>query len=91
MFTFILCAQPFNLSRAEVLNLINLCPSSPVEVFLVVDNCDQRLTDEQARALVTYTHTTTDRHTHTHTHTHTKHTKLTSRWLTNDGRTLDSA
>jgi hypothetical protein len=40
-------SQAFPLSRAEVLNIANVLPVSQVEMFQLVDKCDERLTDEQ--------------------------------------------
>eukprot|EP00775_Hariotina_reticulata_P013206 gene13206-13337_t len=44
--------KPFNLSRAEQVQVLNLAPSTAVEVHLVVDSCEQRLSEEQVEQLV---------------------------------------
>ncbi|GIL84215.1 hypothetical protein Vretimale_15851 [Volvox reticuliferus] len=44
--------QPYNLSRGELLQLANLAPRSPVEVHLVVADCDVRLGDEGVEAIL---------------------------------------
>eukprot|EP00199_Chlamydomonas_sp_CCMP681_P004805 CAMPEP_0119106998 /NCGR_PEP_ID=MMETSP1180-20130426/7891_1 /TAXON_ID=3052 ORGANISM="Chlamydomonas cf sp, Strain CCMP681" /NCGR_SAMPLE_ID=MMETSP1180 /ASSEMBLY_ACC=CAM_ASM_000741 /LENGTH=111 /DNA_ID=CAMNT_0007092419 /DNA_START=73 /DNA_END=408 /DNA_ORIENTATION=- len=49
---FIDMLKPFNLTRTEALSIINTCPTSMVEVFLLVDRCDTRLTEEQMEAIL---------------------------------------
>ena len=43
---------PFSLTRIEVLQMINLAPKSAVEVHLVVESCDERLTEDQIEDLL---------------------------------------
>lgn len=43
---------PFNLTRIEILQMINLVPKSAVEVHLLVENCDERLTEDQIEDLL---------------------------------------
>ncbi|KAJ9516489.1 hypothetical protein QJQ45_011149 [Haematococcus lacustris] len=40
--------MPFQLTKAEVVGILNLCPSSAVELHLVVEDCETRLNEEQA-------------------------------------------
>jgi len=47
-----LLSQPFGLTRAEVLQVINLAPCSAVEVHLIVDECEERLSEEQVTQLL---------------------------------------
>jgi len=42
--------QPFQLTKLEVLGIINACPTSTVEMYLLVENCDERLQEEQVRS-----------------------------------------
>ncbi|GLI66224.1 hypothetical protein VaNZ11_009919 [Volvox africanus] len=44
--------QPYNLSRGELMQLANLAPRSPVEVHLVIADCDVRLGDEGVEAIL---------------------------------------
>lgn len=44
--------KPFGLTRAEVLQVINLAPCSAVEVHLIVDECEERLSEEQVTQLL---------------------------------------
>ncbi|EIE20750.1 hypothetical protein COCSUDRAFT_57315 [Coccomyxa subellipsoidea C-169] len=39
--------QPFNLSRGEILQIANFRPAALVEVHLIVDDCEKRLSAEQ--------------------------------------------
>lgn len=45
--------QPLKLVKSEVLQLINLRPAAPVEIHLVVEQCEERLTTEQVEELIT--------------------------------------
>ncbi|GLC37136.1 hypothetical protein PLESTB_000984100 [Pleodorina starrii] len=44
--------KPYNLSRGELMQLANLGPRSPVEVHLLVADCDSRLGDEGVEAVL---------------------------------------
>jgi DNA-directed RNA polymerase subunit F len=44
--------KPFNLTRIELLQLINLVPRSAVEVHLIVESCEDRLDDEQIQQII---------------------------------------
>ena len=44
--------QPFGLSRTELVQIMNLAPTSLVEVHLVVDNADERLGEERMAQLL---------------------------------------
>eukprot|EP00882_Tetradesmus_deserticola_P001150 GHRQ01001245.1.p2 GENE.GHRQ01001245.1~~GHRQ01001245.1.p2 ORF type:complete len:135 (+),score=51.47 GHRQ01001245.1:196-600(+) len=43
--------KPFGLARAELAQVINLAPASAVEVHLVVEDCEERLSEQQVEAL----------------------------------------
>eukprot|EP00967_Tisochrysis_lutea_P054654 scaffold68433_cov18-Tisochrysis_lutea.AAC.1 len=44
---FIALMEPFQLTKLEVFSIINACPTSTVEMYLLVENCDERLQEEQ--------------------------------------------
>jgi hypothetical protein len=46
------CPQPFGLSRTEVLQVLNLAPTSEVEVHLVIDGAESRLGEERIAELL---------------------------------------
>tara|TARA_B110000305_G_C19030021_1_gene443318 strand:- start:151 stop:486 length:336 start_codon:yes stop_codon:yes gene_type:complete len=45
-------SQLFNLTSAECLNLINLKPTSDVEIHLLVEDCDKRMKDNEVEKLL---------------------------------------
>lgn len=49
---FIAASAEFNLTIAEQLQLINLCPTTLVEIYLSVDQADVRLGTERAQELL---------------------------------------
>ena len=44
--------QQFDLTRIEMLQIINLTPKSVVEVHLIVENCESRLTEDQVEEVL---------------------------------------
>ncbi|KAK9901592.1 hypothetical protein WJX75_003813 [Coccomyxa subellipsoidea] len=44
--------KPFNLSRGEILQIANSRPAVLVEIHLIVDDCEQRLSPEQQDELL---------------------------------------
>lgn len=44
--------QPFKLTRAELVQVLNLAPASEVEVHLIVEECEERLNEEQMDAFL---------------------------------------
>lgn len=51
--SFIGVMTPYKLTGAEILQLINLRPTTAVEVQLVVEECEERLTEDQVNEIVT--------------------------------------
>lgn len=49
---FLEAVQTFKLTRMEMLSLVNTPPSSFVEVHLLVEECEDRLTVEQQKELI---------------------------------------
>ncbi|KAL6753728.1 HRDC-like protein [Haematococcus lacustris] len=49
---FIQLLEPFQLTKAEVVGILNLCPSSAVELHLVVEDCEMRLNEEQIEKIL---------------------------------------
>jgi hypothetical protein len=44
--------QPFKLTRAELVQVLNLAPASEVEVHLIVEECEDRLNEQQMDAFL---------------------------------------
>lgn len=49
---FIKELQPYKLTRAEVLQVMNLVPSTEVELYLIVEECEERLGADQVQELL---------------------------------------
>ena len=49
---FMKACEPFRLKRAEVLNLINEQPQTLVEIHLIVEECEERLSQDQTQQLL---------------------------------------
>ena len=49
---FMKACVPFNLKRAEILNLVNEQPRTLVEIHLMVEECEERLSQEQVQELL---------------------------------------
>ena len=49
---FMKACEPFGLKRAEVLNLVNEQPNTLVEIHLIVEECEERLSAEQVQHLL---------------------------------------
>lgn len=44
--------KPFKLTRAELVQVLNLAPASEVEVHLIVEECEDRLNEQQMDAFL---------------------------------------
>lgn len=44
--------KPFGLTRAELVQVLNLAPASAVEVHLIVEDCEERLDEARVEALI---------------------------------------
>ncbi|VDK72450.1 unnamed protein product [Onchocerca ochengi] len=49
---FIRAAAPFKLTAVELVQLINLRPITAVEIQLIVEECEERLNEEQIESLI---------------------------------------
>lgn len=45
-------SQHFDLTPQERLQIVNLCPTTLVEIYLIVENCESRLGQEKAEELL---------------------------------------
>mmetsp|Transcript_38601 Transcript_38601/g.95736 ORF Transcript_38601/g.95736 Transcript_38601/m.95736 type:complete len:122 (+) Transcript_38601:239-604(+) len=52
MQSFLKAVKPIALTAAECLNLMNLKPTSDVEVHLLVEDCEERLADDEVNDLL---------------------------------------
>lgn len=49
---FLKVLEPFKLTKCEKLTLLNVCPKTQLEMQLIVEDCDERLTDEDVESLL---------------------------------------
>ncbi|TRY64021.1 hypothetical protein TCAL_12603 [Tigriopus californicus] len=49
---FLEAIKPFQLSQSEVLQIVNQVPESTVELHLLIEECEERLSEEQIEAIL---------------------------------------
>ncbi|XP_076755616.1 CGRP receptor component [Xylocopa sonorina] len=49
---FLKALEPFKLTKCEKLTLLNVCPKTPLEIQLIVEDSEDRLTDEDVESLL---------------------------------------
>ncbi|OAD58296.1 DNA-directed RNA polymerase III subunit RPC9 [Eufriesea mexicana] len=49
---FLKAMEPFKLTKCEKLTLLNMCPKTPLEIQLIVEDSEDRLTDEEVDSLL---------------------------------------
>lgn len=50
--TFVEAVRPFSLTYAETISLVNLQPRSVVEIYLIVEECEERLSHDDTTKLL---------------------------------------
>ncbi|KAJ1984630.1 hypothetical protein H4R34_000533 [Dimargaris verticillata] len=45
--------EPFQLTKAEKLQLINLCPRSLVDIYVLIEECEERFAEDQLEDMLT--------------------------------------
>jgi hypothetical protein len=54
---FIDGVKPYGLTRSEIVQLINHRPPSVVEIFLCIEDCEERFSEQQIEELLSLVHT----------------------------------
>ncbi|ORY94684.1 HRDC-like protein [Syncephalastrum racemosum] len=49
---FLESMEPYKLTRAEKLQLLNLRPRSVVEIYIIVEECEERFTEEEVEQIL---------------------------------------
>ncbi|KAJ1979686.1 hypothetical protein H4R35_001419 [Dimargaris xerosporica] len=44
--------EPFQLTKAEKLQLINLCPQSLVDIYVLIEECEERFAEDQLEEML---------------------------------------
>ncbi|XP_017788041.1 PREDICTED: DNA-directed RNA polymerase III subunit RPC9 [Habropoda laboriosa] len=50
--SFLKAMEPFKLTKCEKLTLLNVCPKTPLEIQLIVEDSEDRLNDEEVESLL---------------------------------------
>lgn len=49
---FLEAIEPFNLTKCEKLTLLNLCPTRPIEIQLIIEDSEDRLSEKDVEAVL---------------------------------------
>ncbi|XP_029674389.1 DNA-directed RNA polymerase III subunit RPC9 [Formica exsecta] len=49
---FLKAMEPFKLTKAEKLALLNLCPTRPIEIQLLIEESEERLSEEELETVL---------------------------------------
>ncbi|XP_031844283.1 CGRP receptor component [Nomia melanderi] len=49
---FLKAVESFKLTKCEKLTLLNVCPKTPLEIQLIVEDSEERLSDEEVESLL---------------------------------------
>ncbi|KZC13262.1 DNA-directed RNA polymerase III subunit RPC9 [Dufourea novaeangliae] len=49
---FLKAMEPYKLTKCEKLTLLNVCPKTPLEIQLIVEDSEDRLSDEEVDSLL---------------------------------------
>ncbi|XP_012176577.1 DNA-directed RNA polymerase III subunit RPC9 [Bombus affinis] len=44
--------EPYKLTKCEKLTLLNMCPKTPLEIQLIIEDSEDRLTDDEVNSLL---------------------------------------
>ncbi|XP_032683888.1 DNA-directed RNA polymerase III subunit RPC9 [Odontomachus brunneus] len=49
---FLQAIESFNLTKCEKLTLLNLCPTTPLEIQLIIEDSEDRLSEQEVEAIL---------------------------------------